>query len=308
MKKAYHIPVLLHEAINGLNIKSGGVYIDVTFGGGGHSRAILNAGSDIKLLAFDKDANAEKNAEILLNENFGFENKFSFFRSDFKYVKNFVTYAGYEFADGLLADLGVSSHQFDEAERGFSFRQEADLDMRMNRKAEKNAAQVVNEYTQEELTKIFKLYGELKKAGYMAKLIAEYRKEKPVKTTFDLNAAVSKALPKYNEYKILAQLYQALRIEVNDELKGLERLLQASADILAKGGRLVVLTYHSLEDRIVKNYIKSGNVQGIIQKDIYGNAQNDFNLLKPKFILPSEKEIEQNSRAASAKLRIAERI
>ena len=308
MKKAYHIPVLLHEAISGLNIKSGGVYVDVTFGGGGHSRAILNNGLDIKLLAFDKDANAEKNAEILLDENPDFEENFSFFRSDFKYVRNFVNYGGYETADGLLADLGVSSHQFDEAERGFSFRQEADLDMRMNRKAEKTASKVVNEYAQEDLAKIFKLYGELKKAGYMAKLIAEYRKEKSIKTTFDLNAAISKALPKYNEYKILAQLYQALRIEVNDELKGLERLLQSSADILAKGGRLVVLTYHSLEDRIVKNFIKSGNVQGIVEKDIYGNAQNDFKLLKPKFIRPSEKEIEENSRAASAKLRIAERI
>ena len=207
----------------------------------------------------------------------------------------------------MLADLGVSSHQFDEAERGFSFKQEAELDMRMNRQSKKTAAEIVNNYAIEDLTRIFKLYGELKKAGYMAKLIGEARSNKEIRNTQDLNKSIQKALPKYNEYKILAQLYQALRIETNDEMIGLKRLLYSLPKLISKGGRFVVLTYHSLEDRMVKNFIKSGNIEGKINKDIYGNFKQEFKLLKPKFIVPSESEIIKNSRAASAKLRIAEK-
>ena len=307
MGNEYHIPVMLEESIAGLNIKAGKTYVDVTFGGGGHSKAILGIRNDIKLFAFDKDAQAEKNANELLHEKPEQKERFIFFKSDYKYVKNFINYAGVETIDGLFADLGVSSHQFDEPKRGFSFKKDAELDMRMNRQAKKTAAEIVNNYSIEDLARIFKLYGELRKAGYMAKLIGEARSIKEIKSTQDLNESIQKALPKYNEYKVLAQLYQALRIETNDEMGGLKRLLYSLPGLITEGGRFVVLTYHSLEDRMVKNFIKSGNVEGEINKDIFGNYKQEFRLLKPKFIVPSESEIERNSRAASAKLRIAEK-
>lgn len=309
MKKAYHIPVLLSEAVAGLNIKDGGLYVDATYGGGGHSAALMETAADIKLLAFDKDQEAENNARHYINEHPEYKENFTFFRSDYRYVQNFLNYAGFQQADGLLADLGVSSRQFDDARRGFSFRTEdAVPDMRMNKKSAKTALKVLNEYPEKDLYRIFKNYGELKKARFMASLIVNSRNDKPIETSADLNSAVSKALPKYSEYKILAQLYQALRIEVNDELKGLEKLLKTCPEIIKKGGRLVILTYHSLEDRLVKNFMKSGNFSGELQKDIFGNPQKDFELLKPKIIRPSEEEIQKNSRAASAKLRIAQRL
>ncbi|MEA2042500.1 MAG: 16S rRNA (cytosine(1402)-N(4))-methyltransferase RsmH [Bacteroidota bacterium] len=307
MDRTYHVPVMLEESIAGLNIKNNGLYADLTFGGGGHSKAILDTNKTIKLFAFDKDSEAELNAEAL-QDTTEYKERLYFFKSDYRYVKNFIDYSEEGKLNGVIADLGVSSHQFNEAERGFSFKKSADLDMRMNRKSEKTAATIVNEYTYEELKRIFKLYGELKKAGYFAKLISEYRVEKKLITTDDLNEAVQKALPKYNEYKVLAQLYQALRIETNDEMGGLEKMLTALPEIIQKGGRLVVLTYHSLEDRMVKNFIKSGNIDGIVKSDIYGNKETEFKFLKPKFRLPSANEIEQNSRAASAKLRIAEKL
>lgn len=307
MTNTYHIPVMLSETLNALQIKEGGVYADLTFGGGGHSKGILNSSKHIQLLAFDSDKEAEHNASQLITELKLCSKTFRFYRTNFKYVCNFVKYAKHKKIDGILADLGVSSHQFDEGSRGFSYRKNARPDMRMNQSATKDASMVINEYSQDKLTQIFRLYGELKKARFMASLIAEARTHKPIETLEELNAAVQKALPRYNEYKVLSKLYQAIRIEVNDEMKSLERMLECAPKILKPGGRLVVLTYHSLEDRMVKNFINSGNVGGEMKADIYGNTKRPFDRVKPKYQLPTEAEIKNNSRAASAKLRVAEK-
>lgn len=296
---------MLEETLTALAIKDNGVYVDATFGGGGHSRAILKNNKNIKLFAFDKDEEAEQNALKMTNEMKLNKNNFEFFKADYRYLKNFIDYKHKHKVNGILADLGVSSHQLDKDERGFSYRKNAKIDMRMSQSATKKASNVINEYSEEKLALIFKTYGELKKANFMAKLIVEAREKKNIETVYDLNQAVAKALPKYNEYKILAKLYQAIRIEVNDEMTGLARLLEAAKKILQPNGRLVILTYHSLEDRIVKNFINSGNINGKIETDIYGNPNCPFEWIKPKYVVPSKKEIENNSRAASAKLRTA---
>ncbi len=307
MAETYHIPVMLEETIDALNIEENGVYADVTFGGGGHSRAILQRYKNIKIIALDKDIRAKENADKLIKEMNLTENQFQFFRADYKYLKNFIDYTKHEKINGILADLGVSSHHLDERTRGFSYRKNADLDMRMNQDAKQNAVQVINEYSLEQLTDIFRKYGELKKAKFIASLIVKARTDNAIQTIQQLNDAIAKALPKYNEYKVLSQVYQAIRIEVNNELKGLERLLDSTPHILKPDARLAILTYHSLEDRIVKNFINFGNTAGTPYKDVYGNITQPFKWIKPKYRTPQPQEIEINSRAASAKLRTAYR-
>lgn len=295
----YHIPVLLKESIDGLNIIPGGIYVDVTFGGGGHSAEILRRMSGGKLFAFDQDEDAIANKVnderlILIHHNF-------------RYLKNFLRYHGEEKIDGLLADLGVSSHEFDEAERGFSFRFEADLDMRMNRNCKLKASDILNEYEDTRLYYIFKNYGEVINPGKLVKKILEYRQQKQFKTTSDFRDAISSCMAKGKEIKYLAKVYQALRIEVNSELDALKEMLTQALDVLKPGGRLSVITYHSLEDRLVKNFFKSGNFEGDIEQDFYGNSKSPFELINRKVIVPNDEEIEINNRARSAKLRVAEK-
>lgn len=306
----YHNPVLLHESVESLVTDPSGVYVDATFGGGGHSRHILTRlAPDGCLLAFDRDSDA-------LDNNIGDE-RFKLIHNNFRFVHNYVllearTRATRDFrehgVDGILADLGVSSHQFDTAERGFSFRFDAPLDMRMNVQASKNAESVVNTYEAGELERIFRLYGELENAGRLARLIVQAREKAPVTTTTALNSAISSALPPFADHKYLAKVYQALRIEVNDEMRALEKFLQGAAESLKPGGRLVVITYHSLEDRMVKNFIKAGNIDGEVEKDSFGRALTPLRAVNRKPILPQESEIASNTRARSAKLRIAEKI
>ena len=294
----YHIPALLSETIEGLNIVPNGVYVDVTFGGGGHSREILKKlGKNGKLIAFDQDEDAIKN---ILDDP-----RFIFVRSNFNYLKNFLRYHSIEKVDGILADLGVSSHHFDEAERGFSFRYDGELDMRMNKKSNLTAAQILNTYPEEKLADIFYLYGELRNSRRLASLIVKTRTEKP----FDKISSFVEILKPYigrdQEKKDLARIFQALRIEVNKELEVLKSLLQQSLEVLNPNGRLVVLTYHSLEDRLVKNFIRSGNIEGKIEKDFYGNVIAPLKAVNNKVIVASEQEVAENPRARSAKLRIA---
>lgn len=301
---AYHIPVLLNESVSALNldINPNGVYVDATFGGGGHSREILSRlGAKGKLIAFDRDedalANAPQDKRLILVHN------------NFRFLQNFVQYHGYMGeVDGILADLGVSSHQFDTGERGFSFRFEAPLDMRMNQKASQNAADIVNHYPKEELTKIFRLYGELDKPWKAAELICAAREVAPIVTTGDLSKAVNRLYNHFTEHKFLAKLYQALRIEVNAEMIALEDFLTGTLAALRPGGRLSVITYHSLEDRMVKNFIKTGNTEGELKKDFYGKCDVFFESVTKKPILPAEQEIGCNTRSRSAKLRVAEKI
>ena len=298
----YHIPVLLDESVSALISSTSGTYADATFGGGGHSREILSRLSDNgRLIAFDRDSDAIANRPD--------DTRLTLIRSDFRWIHNHILHQGHkEGIDGILADLGVSSHQFDTAERGFSFRYEAPLDMRMNQEAEFNAADVVNTYGQEDLERILRLYGEVDNSRRIAQMICKARETARIETTGDLGKAIESALPKFAEHKFLAKVYQALRIEVNQEMKSLEKFLTGAARSLKQGGRLVVITYHSLEDRMVKNFIKAGNIEGEVQKDFYGNSSAPLKAVNRKPILPQENEIAGNTRARSAKLRIAEKL
>lgn len=303
MADAYHIPVLLHESIDGMNIHPDSICVDVTFGGGGHSREILSRlGDKGHLYAFDQDEDAINNIEP--------SSKFTFIRSNFRYLKNFIKYHNVDGVDAILADLGVSSHHFDAEDRGFSFRfEDSDLDMRMNRKGGKTAAQILNTYTEEKLADVFYLYGELKQSRRIASVIVKTRKEKPYKKTSDLLATLNSFVGRgEKEKKILAQAFQALRIEVNEEMEVLKEMLTQALDILKPGGRLSVITYHSLEDRIVKNFFKTGNFEGKVEKDFFGNFETPFKLINNKVITPSKDEEERNPRSRSAKLRVAEKV
>ncbi|MGQ8336395.1 16S rRNA (cytosine(1402)-N(4))-methyltransferase RsmH [Sunxiuqinia sp. A32] len=300
MDQIYHIPVLLNESIDGLNIQKDGDYVDVTFGGGGHSREIMSRLENGRLFGFDQDEDAAANA---------FDDpRFIFIRHNFKYIRNFLRYNGVEKVDGILADLGVSSHDFDVAERGFSFRFSGDLDMRMNRDAKMTASQIVNEYDEEKLIRVFKEYGEVKNAYRLVKTITAARLQKPIKTIDQFKNVIAVCVPKKHETKYLARVFQALRIETNQELEVLKDFLEQSAELLKPGGRLVVITYHSLEDRLVKNFIRSGNFEGKLEKDFYGNISSGLTAVNRKVIIPDENEIERNPRARSAKLRIAEKV
>ena len=296
----YHNPVMLQECMDGLNIKLEGVYIDVTFGGGGHSREILKyLGSKGRLLAFDQDADAQKNLPK--------DDRLTFIDQNFRYLKNSCRLQGAVSADGILADLGVSSHQFDQPERGFSIRFEADLDMRMDQAGSLTAKQIVNNYSEEQLHRIFGIYGEIKNAKTLANTLVTQRLNKPINTVDELKLAIAKLIPKGKENKYLAQVFQALRIEVNQELEALKEFLEQSVDVLKPGGRLVVMSYHSLEDRLVKNFIAKGKFHGEVEKDFFGNQIKPLESLTRKAIVASEEEIRHNNRARSAKLRIAEK-
>lgn len=306
----YHVPVLLKESVDGLNIGKGGNYVDVTFGGGGHSREILGRlDKNGHLYSFDQDADAEMNA--FSNDGNScdeLEGKFTFVRSNFRFLKNFLKYYEVEEIDGLLADLGVSSHHFDDSERGFSFRFEGKLDMRMNQRAGMTAADVVNTYDEKTLADIFYLYGELKNARKLASVLVNARKNKKVETIGDFLDIIKPLFGKDREKKELAKVFQALRIEVNHEMDALKEMLKSATEMLRPGGRLVVITYHSLEDRIVKNLMKTGNVEGREDKDFFGRVNTPFHLINNKVIVPSQEEQERNPRSRSAKLRIAEKI
>ncbi|MDO4985032.1 MAG: 16S rRNA (cytosine(1402)-N(4))-methyltransferase RsmH [Prevotella sp.] len=299
--ETYHVPVLLHESIDGLAIKSGGIYVDVTFGGGGHSKEILRRLDEkAHLYSFDQDPDAEKN---IVNDD-----RFTFVRSNFRYLKNWMRYYGVDHINGLLADLGVSSHHFDDETRGFSFRFDAPLDMRMNKRAGTTAAEILNTYDEEQLADIFYIYGELKNARKIASIIAKTRNEKKIETTGDLMSSTEKLFQREREKKEMAKMFQALRIEVNHEMDALKEMLNGAKDLLGEGGRLSVITYHSLEDRIVKNMMKAGNVEGKIKQDFFGRIEAPFRLINNKVIVPSDEEQQQNPRSRSAKLRIAEKI
>ena len=298
----YHTSVLLDESVSALVGSTDGVYADATFGGGGHTSEILSRLSiNGRVLAFDRDSDAIANKPD--------DPRLTLIRSDFRWIHNHVLHQGHrDGIDGVLADLGVSSHQFDTAERGFSFRYEAPLDMRMNQEAEKTAADIVNGYEYEELEKILRLYGEVDNSRKIAQLICKAREASQIVTTGDLGKAIESALPKFAEHKFLAKVYQALRIEVNQEMRSLEKFLSGAAASLKPGGKLVVITYHSLEDRMVKNFIKAGNIEGKAEKDFYGNITAPLKAVNRKPILPQESEIASNTRARSAKLRIAEKV
>lgn len=297
----YHIPALLEECIQGLDIKPNGTYVDVTFGGGGHSRAIINKlGQNGHLYGMDQDQDAMANAID--------DHRFTFVYSNFAYLSNFMRYYGVERVDGILADLGVSFHHFDESDRGFSFRFDGKLDMRMNQKSEKDARWIVANYTEEQLAQILYLYGELKSSRKIANAIIKARSKKPIDTTGDLLDVIKPFIKPAQEKKEMAQVFQALRIEVNNEIDVLKSLLTQSLKVLKPGGRLVILTYHSLEDRLVKNFLKSGNMEGKVEKDFFGRVNSPFKLINNKVIVATDEEVERNPRARSAKLRIAERV
>ncbi len=297
----YHNPVLLHQSVEGLNISPDGVYVDATFGGGGHSRVILeHLGKAGTLVAFDQDPDAASNLPD--------DDRIQFINQNFKYLKNFLTLYGKPAVDGIMADLGVSSYQFDEPERGFSTRFDGPLDMRMMKDQGKSAADVVNTYSEEDLNRIFRQYGEIKNSRCMARMILEQRNIKKIKTTQELVHSVEKCIPATQKNKLLAMLFQAIRIEVNEELEVLKVFLEQAAEVLKPGGRLVVISYHSLEDRMVKNFMKTGNFEGELKKDFYGNKLVSLVPIHSKAIMPDETEISKNSRARSARLRIAEKI
>ena len=297
----YHNPVLLDESISALIGSPKGIYADATFGGGGHTSEILRRiDPEGRVISFDRDSDAIANKPD--------DDRLTLIRSDFRWIQNHILHQGYKDGiDGILADLGVSSHQFDTAERGFSFRYEAPLDMRMNQEAQTTAADIVNTYSMEDLEKIFRLYGEVDNSRKIAQLICKARELSPIQTTGELGKAIESVLPKFAEHKFLAKVYQALRIEVNQEMKSLEKFLIGAAKSLKPGGKLVIITYHSLEDRMVKNFIKAGNIDGKVEKDFYGNATAPLKAVNRKPILPQEEEIASNTRARSAKLRIAEK-
>jgi 16S rRNA (cytosine1402-N4)-methyltransferase len=298
--ETYHVPVLLKESVDGLDIQPDGIYVDVTFGGGGHSREILShLGKNGHLYSFDQDADAERNIVA--------DDRFTFVRSNFRYISQWMRYYQVEKIDGILADLGVSSHHFDDETRGFSFRFDAPLDMRMNKRAGQTAADILNDYTEEQLADVLYLYGELKNARRIAKAIVAYRGHQRIETTAHLAEATEQLMRTEREKKDMARLYQALRIEVNHEMDALRDMLRGATELLREGGRLSVITYHSLEDRIVKNVMKAGNAEGKIEQDFYGRVSSPFRLIG-KMITPSQEEQERNPRSRSAKLRIAEKI
>ena len=309
--ETYHVPVLLKPSVDGLNIQSGGIYVDVTFGGGGHSREILSRlDNQAHLYSFDQDADAEQNVmhrEGSAEKRFVDDARFTFVRSNFRYLKNWMRYYGVEKIDGLLADLGVSSHHFDDESRGFSFRFDAPLDMRMNKRAGLTAADVVNDYDEEALANLFYLYGELKQSRRIAAALVKVRAQQRIATTQDFLKATEPLFKREREKKDMAKLFQALRIEVNHEMDALKEMLQSATELLRSGGRLSVITYHSLEDRIVKNMMKAGNAEGKKVQDFYGRIETPFNLVNNKVIVPSTDEQQENPRSRSAKLRIAEK-
>ena len=299
-EQTYHVPVLLHESIEGMHIQPGGTYVDVTFGGGGHSKGILSAmDATGRLFSFDQDQDAERNIVD--------DKRFTFVRSNFRYLHNFLRYYGVDQVDAILADLGVSSHHFDDSERGFSFRFGGQLDMRMNKRAGMTAADIVNTYDEERLADIFYLYGELKNSRKLAAVLVKARMQQKIATIGDFLEIIKPLFGKEREKKELAKVFQALRIEVNQEMEALKEMLYAATEALRPGGRLVIITYHSLEDRMVKNVMKTGNVEGKAEKDFFGNIQTPFKLVNNKVIVPSEEEITRNPRSRSAKLRIAEK-
>lgn len=299
-EQLYHVPVLLNESINGMRLHDRGVYVDVTFGGGGHSKEILRRmDAESRLFSFDQDKDAERNIPD--------DNRFTFVRSNFRYLRNFLRYHGVEQVDAILADLGVSSHHFDDAARGFSFRFDGLLDMRMNQQATTTAADIVNTYDEEQLANVFYLYGELKNSRKLASVLLKARAQKKISTIGDFLDVVKPLFGREREKKELAKVFQALRIEVNQEMDALKEMLQAAAQVLKPEGRLVVITYHSLEDRIVKNFMKTGNIEGKIESDFYGNINSPFQLVKNKVTVPDNDEQERNPRSRSAKLRIAEK-
>lgn len=301
MQEIYHIPALLEPTLKGLDIQPNGTYIDVTFGGGGHSRAIIaRLGYNGHLYGFDQDLDAKANAID--------DKRFTFVYSNFRFMKNFMRYHGVDSVDGILADLGVSFHHFDDPERGFSFRWDGPLDMRMNRKATKSAAWYLENYPEERLAEIFSLYGELKNARKIAAAIVKVRQEAPIATVEQFLSIINPFIDRRKEKKELAQAFQALRIEVNGEIDALKAFLEQSLELLKPGGRLAVITYHSLEDRLVKNFMRSGSLTGEIKQDFFGRNLSPFKLLTSKPIVPTEEEIEQNPRSRSAKLRIAEKL
>ncbi len=322
MNEIYHIPAMLGETIQGLNIQPEGLYVDVTCGGGGHTRAILEAlaGGSGKLYSFDQDLDALENAKTSGVQEFSNSGTWQFVHSNFRYLRNFMDYYGVQAIDGLLADLGVSFHHFDCPERGFSFRFSAPLDMRMNQTGGKTAAEILNSYSEEDLARILFIYGELKNARPLARRIVQTREQNPLARTEDLVRLVLGKGPSYNlinaetneidvpaaAKKDMAKVFQALRIEVNDEMGALREMLIAARDLLKPGGRIAILTYHSLEDRIVKNFLRSGNLEGTIEKDFYGNILTPFKVLE-KGLTASAEEVEHNPRARSAKLRVAEK-
>jgi 16S rRNA (cytosine1402-N4)-methyltransferase len=299
--ETYHISVLLKESVDGLDIQPGGIYVDVTFGGGGHSREILSRlGPEGHLYGFDQDADAELN---IVNDD-----RFTFVRSNFRYLRNWMRYYGVEGLDGLLADLGVSSHHFDDAGRGFSFRFDSPLDMRMNKRAGLTAADVVNGYDEQRLSDVLYLYGELKNARKVAAALVKARGQQPIQTTGQLLEATEHLFAREREKKEVTKLFQALRIEVNHEMDALREMLLAACDLLKPGGRLSVITYHSLEDRIVKNVMRAGNAEGRVEQDFFGKVKSPLHLINNRVITPSEKELENNPRSRSAKLRCAEKV
>ena len=301
MEQEYHIPVLLEESVDGLAIKPNGTYVDLTFGGGGHSREILSRLDKGKLIVFDQDADAYLNRPD--------DDRLIFVRHNFRYLTHFLKYIGVDKVDGILGDLGVSSHHFNEAERGFSFRFDAQLDMRMSQQLRRTAADIVNQYSELDLKRLFWQYGEIKQSGKLAGQIVKHRQDNLFETTTDLKEVAEKCGPKKEQSKFLAQVFQALRIEVNQEMEVLKAVLHASTDAITVGGRLSVISYHSLEDRLVKNFIRSGSCDKTnAEQDIFGQTNVPFKAVNRKIIVPSDEEIERNGRARSAKLRIAERV
>lgn len=297
----YHVPVLLKESVEGMSIKPNGIYVDVTFGGGGHSKEILSKlGFDGRLLGFDQDQDAERN---IVNDG-----RFTFVRSNFRYLENFLKYHGIQQVDAILADLGVSSHHFDDSERGFSFRFDGALDMRMNKRAGMTAADIINTYDEEPLANLFYLYGELKNSRKIASLLVRSRQKSEIKTINEFLEIIKPLFKFEREKKELAKVFQALRIEVNQEMEALKEMLNGATKALKPGGRLVVITYHSLEDRMVKNLMKTGNFEGKVEQDFFGKVQTPYRIINNRVIIPSDEEINSNPRSRSAKLRIAEKI
>jgi 16S rRNA (cytosine1402-N4)-methyltransferase len=296
----YHQPVLLEESVEGLSIKPDGIYVDATFGGGGHSKAILDRLGNGRLIGFDQDEDAM--------ENIPDDERFLFVRHNFRFLKNFLKYHGFDAIDGLIADLGVSSHHFDSPQRGFSFRFDSNLDMRMNTKSNFSAKELINTYPEEELTRVFQTYGELRNARQLASSIVGYRQNNSVTAIRDLLESIAGCLPRHSENQYLAKVFQSLRIEVNREIDYLHQMLIQATYLLKTGGRMVIISYHSLEDRVVKNYFRSGNFDGIPEKDLYGNTKRLLKPVNSRVITPGNAEIQNNSRARSARLRIAEKI
>jgi len=299
---AYHQPVLLQESVVGLAIKPEGIYVDVTFGGGGHSVEIAGKLTTGHLYGFDQDTDAEKESEKISSS------AFTFVKANFRYLKKYLRLHGVKQVDGILADLGVSSHQFDTSERGFSTRFDGPLDMRMDKEAGKTAQDILNTYAEEDLHKLFGIYGEVKNAKTLARTIVLKRATQELETIGQFKQAIASCLPKGKENKYLAQVFQALRLEVNDEMKALEEMLLQTAEVLKPGGRLVVISYHSLEDRMVKNFIQKGKFFGEVEKDFFGNEIKPFTPVPPKLVTPSDRELQENNRSRSAKLRIAEKL